>query len=42
MEIIEKITRKSQQSGSSGPSDGNFSNCYEYDGGNYRGNLPSY
>ena len=42
MEIIEKITRKYQQSGSSGPSDGNFSNCNEYDGENYRGNLPPY
>ena len=42
MEIIEKITCKSQQSGSSGHSDGNFSNCNEYNGGNYGGDLPSY
>ena len=42
MEIIEKMTRKSQQSGSSGHSDGNFSNCNEYDGGNYEHDLPSY
>ena len=42
MEIIEKMTHKSQQSGSSGPSDGNFSNCNEYDGENYGGDLPPY
>ena len=42
MKIIEKMTRKSQQSGLSGPSDSNFSNCNEYDGGNYGGDLPSY
>ena len=42
IEIIEKMTRKSQQSGSSGPSVGNFSNCNEYDGGNYGGDLPPY
>ena len=37
-----KMTRKSQLSGSSGHSDGNFSNCNEYDGVNYRGDLPPY
>ena len=42
LEIIEKMTRKSQQSGSSGPSDGNFSNCNEYDDKNYGRDLPSY
>ena len=42
MEIIEKMTHKSQQSGSSGPSDDNFSNCNEYDGGNYGSDLPPY
>ena len=42
MEIIKKMTCKSQQSGSSGPSYGNFSNCNEYDGGNYGGDLPPY
>ena len=40
MEIIEKMTHKSQQSGSRGPSDGDFSNCNEYDGGNYGRDLP--
>ena len=42
MEIIEKMTSKSQQSGSSDPIDGNFSNCNEYDGGNYERDLPPY
>ena len=42
MKIIEKMTRKSQQSGSSGPSGGNFSNCNENDCGNYGGDLPPY
>ena len=42
MEISEKMTRKSQQSGSSGPSDGNFSNCNEYDGENYGSDLSPY
>ena len=39
IEIIEKMTRKSQQNGTSGPSDGKFSNCNEYDGGNYGGDY---
>ena len=42
IEIFEKMTRKSLQSGSNGPSDGNFSNCNDYDGGNYGGDLPPY
>ena len=42
MEMIEKMTCKSQQSGASGPSDGNFSNYNKYDGGNYGGDLPPY
>ena len=42
MEIIEKITCKSRQSGLRGHSDGNFINCNEYNGGNYRGDLLSY
>ena len=42
MEIIEKLTRKSQQSGSSGHNDGDFSNCNKYDGGNYERDLPPY
>ena len=42
MEIIEKMTYKSQASGSSSPSDGNFNNFNEYDGGNCRGDLPPY
>ena len=42
IEIIEKMTRKSQQSGSSGHCVGNFSNCNEYDGRNYGGDLPPY
>ena len=33
------MTRKSQQNGTSGPSDGKFSNCNEYDGGNYGGDY---
>ena len=40
IEIIEKMTRKSQASGSSGPSDGKFNNVNEYEDGNYRGDLP--
>ena len=42
IEIIEKMTRKSQASGSSGPSDGKFNNVNEYEDGNYRGDLPPY
>ena len=42
MEIIEKMTRKPQTSGSSGSSDGNFNNFNEYDGVNYMGDLPPY
>ena len=36
-EIIEKMTRKSQASGSSGYNYGNFSHFNEYDGVNYEG-----
>ena len=42
MKIIEKMTLKSQQSGSSGHSDGNFSNYNEYDDENYGHDLPPY
>ena len=42
MKIIEKMTRKSQQSGLSIPIDGNFSICKENDCGNYGGNLSPY
>ena len=37
--LFEIMTFKSQTSGLSGPSDGNFN---EYDGRNYRGDLPPY
>ena len=36
------MNRKSELSGSSGPSDSNFSNCNEYDGRNYGRDLPPY
>ena len=39
MKIIEKMTRQSQASGSSGHNDGHFN---EYDGGNYGGDIPRY
>ena len=39
MEIIEKMNHKSQ---SSGPSDSNFNNFNDYDGRNYKGDLPPY
>ena len=39
MEIIEKMTRKSQESESSGHKDGNFN---ELDGGNYGDDIPTY
>ena len=42
MGIIEKMTRKPQTSGSSVLRDGNFNNFNEYDGVNYRGDLPPY
>ena len=42
IDIIEKMIGKSQQSGSSGHSDDCFSNCNEYDGENYEGDLPPY
>ena len=42
MKIIEKMTRRSRQNRSSGPSDDNFSNCNEYDDENYGDNLPPY
>ena len=40
MEIIEKMTRKSQASGSSGHNNDHFSNFNEYDGGNNGGDIP--
>ena len=39
IEIIEKMTRKSQASGSNCHTDGNFN---KYDGGNYGGDIPPY
>ena len=42
MEIIEKMTRKSQASASSGHNDGNFSNFNEGDGVNYEGDIRPY
>ena len=39
MEIIEKMTRKSQASGSNCHNDGNFN---KYDGRNYGGDIPLY
>ena len=40
MEIIEKMTLKSQASGSSHHNDGNFINFNEYDIGNYGSDIP--
>ena len=42
MEIIEKMTPKSQASESSGHNDGNFNNFNEYNNGNYEGNIQLY
>ena len=42
IEIIEKMTRKSQAIGSSGYNDDNFSNFNEYDGGNDGGDISPY
>ena len=39
MEIIKKITRKSQASGLNYHNDDNFN---KYDGGNYGGDIPLY
>ena len=39
MKIIEKMTHKSQASGSSDPNDDDFSNFNESDDENYGGNL---
>ena len=42
MKIIEKMTRKSQTSGSSGHNNDNFSNFNEYDGENYGRDILPY
>ena len=39
MEIIKKMTRKSQANGLSGHNDGNFN---KYDGVNYESDIPPY